>query len=71
MPTLKQITIKKVHAQYQELQQLSKLLQSEQIKSNGKVTVKTDLECNILEIRKSVKELMGVNYSDITCVYLN
>ena len=69
--TLKQITIKKPHAQYQELQLLSKLLQSEQIKSNGKVTVKTDLECDILDIRKRVKELMNVKYSDITCVYLN
>jgi hypothetical protein len=69
--TLKQVTIKKGHVPYTELKSLSELLNSNDIRNNGKVVVKCDLECEILEIRKAIKELLNVNYSDITCVYLN
>ena len=69
--TLKQVTVIKSNASYKELKALAELLKSEDIKNNGKITVKCDLECSILEIRKQIKELLGVNYSDLNCVYLN
>lgn len=69
--TLKQVTVIKPNASYKELKALAELLKSEDIKNNGKIIVKCDLECEILGIRKHIKELLGVNYSDLNCVYSN
>ena len=68
---LKQVTIKKPHATYTEMKALAELLQSDTIKNNGRIVVQCDLEVEIKDIRKQIKELLNVNYSDITCVYLN
>ena len=69
--TLKQITVIKTNASYKELKALAELLKSDNIINNGKIVVRCDLECSILEIRKQIKELLDVKYSDLNCVYSN
>jgi len=66
---LTQVTIQKRNANFAELHKLSEILNTKEIKTNGKIVVKTDLECDIHDIRKQIKEAMNCSYSEILCTY--
>ena len=69
--TLTQVIIYKENATYWELKQLADLLKSDNIKNNGKIVVRCEVEADIKEIRSRIKAIFNVGFKAINCVYMN
>ena len=50
-------------------EKLEKIVKSDQIKTNGRVVIKMNLEADVLDIRKQIKELFNCSYSQINCKF--
>ena len=66
---LEKVIIRNQKCRKYKFEKLKKLLETENIKVNGNIIATCKLECDLMEIRKQIKELLGCSYSQINCKY--
>jgi len=66
---LEKVIIRKQKCRKYKLEKLQKILQTDRIKTNGSIVATCNLECDLMDIRKQIKELFDCSYSQINCKY--
>ena len=66
---LRQVIIKKNNSNYRQLCEISNLLDTQDIKNNGKIIVTCKFECDLKEIRQKIRDIFNCSFYQIRCHY--
>lgn len=66
---LTNVVIRKQKCRRRNIEKLSKLLNTDQIKVNGNVVIKCNIECDIMDIRQKIQSIFNCSYSQINCKF--
>lgn len=66
---LENVLALKNDAGYKQLKKLSETLKSDEIKANGKLSVKCSIECDLKATKKKIAEILEIKESQILLTY--